>query len=57
MEMVKVMDVGDVFVKIEFEISEIDVVFLFLKKISLFIVDYIVEWFNKIDKGEFVREV
>lgn len=43
MEMVKVMDVGDVFVKIEFEINEIDVVFLFLKKISLFIVDYIVE--------------
>lgn len=51
------MDVGDVFVKIEFEIEEIDVVFLFLKKISLFIVDNIVEWFNKIDKGEFVREV
>ncbi|WP_331706645.1 methionyl-tRNA formyltransferase [Mycoplasmopsis agalactiae] len=57
MEMVKAMDAGDVFAKIEFEISETDVASSLLKKISLLTADHIVEWLNKIDKGELAREV
>ncbi|CBH40927.1 methionyl-tRNA formyltransferase [Mycoplasmopsis agalactiae] len=57
MEMVKAMDAGDVFAKIEFEIEETDVASSLLKKISLLTADNIVEWLNKIDKGELAREV
>nr|WP_318034029.1 formyltransferase family protein [Mycoplasmopsis agalactiae] len=57
MEMVKAMDAGDVFAKIEFEIKETDVASSLLKKISLLTADHIVEWLNKIDKGELAREV
>ncbi|MBT1355820.1 methionyl-tRNA formyltransferase [Mycoplasma bovis] len=57
MEMVKAMDAGDVFAKIEFEIDERDTASSLLRKISLLSAEKIVDWLNKIDKGELAREV
>ncbi len=57
MEMVKAMDAGDVFAKIEFEIDERDTASSLLRKISLLSAENIVDWLNKIDKGELAREV
>ncbi len=57
MEMVKAMDAGDVFAKIEFEIDERDTASSLLRKISLLSAENIVDWLNKIDRGELAREV
>ncbi len=57
MEIVKAMDAGDVFAKIEFEIDERDTASSLLCKISLLSAEKIVDWLNKIDKGELAREV